>query len=51
METRRKLVVKMMMLGARDRTVIRRSSCRENATSLPDSGFLTLRSMKGITGF
>jgi hypothetical protein len=50
METRRKLVVKMMILGARDRTVMRSSSCRENATSLPDSGFLILRSMKGMTG-
>jgi hypothetical protein len=50
MDMRRKLVIRMIMLGARDRTVRRRRSWREKATSLPDSGFLTVRSIKGITG-
>jgi hypothetical protein len=39
-----------MMLGARERIVIRRRSWREKATSWPDSGFLIVRSIKGITG-
>jgi hypothetical protein len=40
----------MIMLGARDRTVRRRRSWREKATSCPDSGFRIVRSTKGITG-
>jgi hypothetical protein len=51
MEIRRKLVMRMMMLGARERAVRRRRSWREKATSWPDSGFLMVRSMKGIPGF
>jgi hypothetical protein len=50
MEILRKLVIRMMMLGARERTVRRRRSWREKATSCPPSGFLTVRSIKGTTG-
>jgi hypothetical protein len=42
--------MRIMILGARERMVIRRRSWREKATSWPDSGFLMLRSIKGITG-
>jgi hypothetical protein len=50
MEILRKLVISMMMLGARERMVINRRSWREKATSCPDAGFLMVRSTKGITG-
>jgi hypothetical protein len=50
MEILRKLVIRMMMLGARERTVKRRRSWREKATSCPLWGFLTERSIKGTTG-
>jgi hypothetical protein len=47
-EMRKKLVINMMMLGARDRTVSNRRSCIEKATSCPVSGSRTVKSMKGI---
>jgi hypothetical protein len=50
MEILRKLVTRIMMLGARERTVKRSSSWREKATSWPFWGFRTERSIKGITG-
>jgi hypothetical protein len=50
MEILRKLVIRIRMLGARDRMVIRSSNWREKATSRPDSGFRMVRSIKGITG-
>jgi hypothetical protein len=50
MEILRKLVIRIIILGARERTVINRRSWREKATSCPDSGFLMVRSTKGITG-
>jgi hypothetical protein len=50
MEILRKLVMRMIMLGARDRMVTRSRSWREKATSCPDSGFRMVRSIKGITG-
>jgi hypothetical protein len=50
MEILRKLVMRRMMLGARERTVRRRSNWREKATSRPLSGFLIERSIKGTTG-
>jgi hypothetical protein len=50
MEILKKLVMRMIILGARDRTVRRRRSWREKATSCPDSGFLMVKSTKGITG-
>ena len=51
MATLRKLVMRMMMLGARERRVIRSSSCKEKATSWPLWGFLTVRSTKGTPVF
>jgi hypothetical protein len=50
MEIRRKLVMRMMILGARDKTVTRRRSWSEKATSCPDSGLRMVKSIKGITG-
>jgi len=44
---RRKLVIRIKMLGASARAVKRRSSCMEKATSCPLSGFLMVRSIKG----
>jgi hypothetical protein len=50
METLKKLVMRMMMLGARESTVSSKRSWSEKATSRPVPGFLMVRSMKGITG-
>jgi hypothetical protein len=50
MDIRKKLVIRIIILGARERTVMRRRSWREKATSSPESGFRMVRSIKGITG-
>jgi hypothetical protein len=49
-EILKKLVVRITMLGARERTVKSKRSWRENATSCPLWGFRTERSIKGTTG-
>ena len=50
MDTRRKLVIKMMMLGASDSTVRSNKSWRLNATSWPFAGLRTLMSNIPIEG-
>jgi hypothetical protein len=50
MEMRRKLVMRIRMLGARERAVRRRRIWTEKATSLPELGFLTRRSTRGTRG-
>jgi hypothetical protein len=40
----------MRILGAKESMVMSKRSWREKATSWPVSGFLTVRSIKGITG-
>jgi len=51
MEMRRKLVIKINKLGARERTVNNSRIWREKATSLPVVGLRTETLTKGTTGF